>query len=64
MELSLLTNEVEALKTEGFVIIKIECSTEERIARMKKNKDNFSQEDYVIGNNGSLKDLYIQFCNL
>lgn len=72
-------NEVEALKKEGFVIIKVECDTEERVVRMKKNKDRFSPEDleheteknvdnvqadYVIDNNGSLKDLYIQFCGL
>lgn len=72
-------NEYEALKREGFIIIKVECSDEERLRRMEQAGDVFTAEDlkheternvdlitpdYVIDNNGSKKDLYIQFCDL
>ena len=72
-------NEYEALKKEGYIIIKVECADEERLRRMEQAGDVFSAEDlkheternvdlitpdYFIDNNGSKKDLYIQFCDL
>ena len=72
-------NEYLALKNEGYTIIKVECADDERLRRMQSAGDVFTAEDlqheternvdliiadYVVDNNGSKKDLYIQFCNI
>lgn len=38
-------NEIEALRANGFIIVKVECDEETRIERMKANNDNFNIED-------------------
>ncbi|WP_214796497.1 MULTISPECIES: hypothetical protein [unclassified Exiguobacterium] len=68
-------NEYDYLKGHGFHIIKVVADDEVRIERMRKSGDVFNEEDllhsteahvdampcdYVITNNTSLKDLYIQ----
>lgn len=72
-------NEEIALREAGFVIVKVEADKETRIARMKDAGDVYTEEqlnhhtetnvdliraDYTIDNNGSKKDLYIQFMHL
>jgi dephospho-CoA kinase len=68
-------NEVEFLKSEGFVIVKVETDEELRLERIKASGDDFSLEDlnhetelavdtlpydYLVTNNTSLDDLYKQ----
>ena len=66
-------NEAKACRDKNYVIIKVVSDIEKRLARMNKEKDNFSAEnlqhetemavdkiqaDYTIENNGTLEELY------
>jgi dephospho-CoA kinase len=68
-------NEYECLRSEGFVIIRVNASDETRIQRMIDAGDTFDDDtltheteqhvgsftvDYEIDNNGSLAELYAQ----
>lgn len=68
-------NEVEYLKSQGFLIVKVETEEELRLERIKASGDDFSLEDlnhetelavdslpydYLITNNTTLEDLYKQ----
>lgn len=68
-------NEVEKLRANGFIVVKIDCPQEIRLERMKKNGDNFSEKDlnhdtekqvdlsipdYTIVNDKGLEELYAE----
>lgn len=68
-------NEVEYLKAQGFLIVKVETDEELRLERIKASGDLFAMEDlnhetelavdtlpydYLITNNTTLEDLYKQ----
>ncbi|AYJ75905.1 putative deoxynucleotide monophosphate kinase [Bacillus phage BSP14] len=67
-------NEFAACKDAGFITIRIESSTLDRVERMEKEGDNFNEDDlqfetenhymsfdvdYVINNDKGLEDLYV-----
>lgn len=69
-------NEYRALVKEGFIIVRVDADKAVRVARMKEAGDIFSEKDlthetekyvmslatdYIVDNNGTKKDLYIQF---
>jgi dephospho-CoA kinase len=69
-------NEYQRCKSEGFIIIKVQCEDNIRLKRILEMNDKFDPKDlvhetelhidkfecdYIISNNGDLKDLYNQF---
>ncbi|MBE7117303.1 hypothetical protein FT641_27010 [Bacillus paranthracis] len=65
-------NEVEFLKEQGYVFIKVECDEEIRLQRIKDSGDDFTEEDlnhetevsidtlpydYLVTNNGTVEEL-------
>lgn len=72
-------NEARQAKDNGFVVIKVVTNEEERIARMEALGDQFTAADLahetergvdaivadiIVYNNGSKKDLYLQFLEI
>lgn len=72
-------NEAKRVKENGFVIIKVVADDKERLARMKALGDQFTaadlnheteqgvdniEADIIVYNNGSKKDLYLQFLEI
>lgn len=71
-------NEGEALRKDGYIIVKVETDEDIRLERIKASGDNFTKEqlyhetelqvdlikpDVIIKNNGTLKDLEIAVAN-
>ena len=72
-------NEYERLKENGYIIVKVETDEDVRLERIKASGDNFTPEqlnhptelqvdlvdpDFIIKNNGTLKDLETSVANL
>lgn len=66
-------NEAEALRKQGYLLVKIECDDDVRVKRMLAAGDKFTSEDLkheteqidiecdvVLYNDGGLEDLYLQ----
>lgn len=72
-------NEYQKLKEDGYIIVKVETDEDIRLERIKASGDKFTPEqlchptelqvdmvdpDFIIKNNGSLRDLEVSVANL